>query len=51
MVLHNVYPTIHMKSVQPFHSKDLIGNSPYYLPYNSDDGSSENLALDQLTIP
>ena len=34
---------------QPF--QDLIGNSPYYLPYSSDDASSENLALDQLIIP
>ena len=26
-------------------------NSPYYLPYNSCDVSSENLILDQLIIP
>ena len=26
-------------------------NSPYYLPYNSCDVSSENLVLDQLIIP
>ena len=36
---------------QPFHSQDLISNSPYYLPYNSYDVSSENLVLDQLIIP
>ena len=35
---------------QPFHSQDLISNSPYYLPYNSY-VSSENLVLDQLIIP
>ena len=29
----------------PFHSQDLISNSPYYLPYNSYDDSSENLVL------
>ena len=36
---------------QPFHSQDLICNSPYYLPYNSFDVSLENLVLDQLIIP
>ena len=36
---------------QPFHSQDLISNSPYYLTYNSYDVSSENLVLDQLIIP
>ena len=36
---------------EPSHSHDLIGNSPYYLPYNSYNGSSENLVLDQLIIP
>ena len=35
----------------PFHSQDLISNSPYYLPYSSYDVSSENLVLDQLRIP
>ena len=35
----------------PFHFQDLISNSPYYLPYNSYDVSSENLVLDQLIIP
>ena len=35
----------------PFHSQDLISNSPYYLSYNSYDVSSENLVLDQLRIP
>ena len=34
-----------------FNSQDLISNSPYYLPYNSCDVSSENLVLDQLIIP
>ena len=34
-----------------FHSKDLIGNSPYCLPYNSYDVSLENLVLEQLIIP
>ena len=29
----------------------MISNSPYYLPYNSYDVSSENLVLDQLIIP
>ena len=36
---------------RPFHSQYLISNSPYYLPYNSYDVSSENLVLDQLIIP
>ena len=36
---------------QPFHSQNLISNSPYYLPYNSYDVSLENLVLDQLIIP
>ena len=35
---------------QPFHSQDLISNSPYYKPYNSYDVSLENLVLDQLNI-
>ena len=34
---------------QPFHSQDLISNSPYYLPYNFYDVSLEN--LDQLKVP
>ena len=34
-----------------FHSKDLISNSPYCLPYNSYDVSLENLVLKQLIIP
>ena len=37
-------------SHEPFHSQDLIGNSPYCLPYNSYI-SSENLVLDQLITP
>ena len=32
----------------PFHSQDLIDNSPYYLPYNSYVVNPENLILDQL---
>ena len=46
-------PPPHSYSIQsePSHSHDLIGNSPYYLPYNSYNGSSENLVLDQLIIP
>ena len=35
----------------PFNSQDLISNSPYCLPYNSYNVSSENLVLDQLIIP
>ena len=34
-----------------FHSKDLICNFPYCLPYNSYDVSLENLVLEQLIIP
>ena len=37
-----------MKAYNP--SQDLIGNSPYCLPYNSYDIRSENLVLDQLII-
>ena len=37
--------------LNPFHSQDLISNSPYCLPYNSYDVSSENLVLDQPIIP
>ena len=37
--------------LKPFHSQDLISNSPFCLPYNSYDVSSENLLLDQLLIP
>ena len=35
---------------QPFHSQDLISNSPYCLPYNGYDGRSENLVLDHIII-
>ena len=35
----------------PFHSQDLISNSPPCLTYNSRDASLENLVLDQLAIP
>ena len=34
----------------PFHSQDLISNSPYDLPYNSYDVHLENLVLDQLHV-
>ena len=37
--------------IKPFNSPDLIGNSPYCLPYSSCDASLENLVLDQLLIP
>ena len=33
-----------------FRSQDFISNSPYCLPYNSYDVSSENLVLDQSVI-
>ena len=34
----------------PFHSQDLISDSPYFVPYNSYDVLSlENLVLNQLT--
>ena len=36
---------------EPFHSQDLISNSPFRLLYNSYDVSSDNLLLDQLLIP
>ena len=35
----------------PFHSQDLISNSPKWLLYNSYDSRSEKLLLDQLKIP
>ena len=35
----------------PFHADDFISNSPYYLLYNFNDVSSENLVLDQTMIP
>ena len=41
---------LHKKSCQPFHSQDLISNSPYSLPYNTYDFSLEKLVLDQLMI-
>ena len=34
-----------------FNSQDLISNSPYCLPYNSCNVSSENLVLDPPIIP
>ena len=38
------------KNSSPFHYQDLISYSPYCLPHNSYDVSSENLVLDQLMI-
>ena len=38
------------KIPSPFHSQDLISNSPYDLPYNSYDFRLENLVLDQLHV-
>ena len=35
----------------PFNTQNLISNSPYCLPYNSYDVSSEKLELDQPLIP
>ena len=35
---------------KPFHFQDLISNSPYCLPYNSYDVSSENVVLNHLII-
>ena len=35
----------------PIHLQDLIGNSPYCLPYNSYDIGLENLILVQKMIP
>ena len=40
-----------VKELTLINSKDLIGNSPYCLPYSSCDVSLENLVLDQLLIP
>ena len=34
-----------------FNTQDLINNSPYCLPYDSYDASSDNLVLDQLANP
>ena len=39
------------QDTKPFHSQDLISNSPYWLLYNSYNFSSDNLLLDQLKIP
>ena len=36
---------------KPFHSHNLIGNSPNCLPFKSYDVGSEKLLLDQLKIP
>ena len=35
---------------KPFHFQDLISNSPYCLPNNSYDVSSENVVLNHLVI-
>ena len=40
-----------LRHAWPFHSQDLISNSPYCLLYSSCGVSSENLVLDQLIIP
>ena len=40
-----------VKELTLINSKDLIGNSPYCLPYSSCGVSLENLVLDQLLIP
>ena len=40
-----------LRHAWPFHSQDLIRNSPYCLLYSSCGVSSENLVLDQLIIP
>ena len=50
---------MHSKDVQcntmelpsPFHSQDLMSNSPCCLSYSSYDDSSENFVLDQLLTP
>ena len=50
---------MHNKDVQcntmelplPFHSQDLVSNSPCCLSYSSYDDSSENFVLDQLLTP
>ena len=36
---------------KPFHFQDLISNSPYCLPNNYYDVSSENVVLNHLIIP
>lgn len=36
---------------EPSHSHNLIGNSAYYLSYNSHDVTLENLVLAQVIIP
>ena len=40
-----------MEFPSPFHSQDLMSNSPCYLSYSSYDDSSENFVLDQLLTP
>lgn len=40
-----------VRILKPFHSKDLISYSPYFLPYNFYDESSGNLVFDQPSIP
>ena len=39
------------KIPSPFHSQDLISNSPYDLPYNSYDVRLENLVLTTCNNP
>ena len=40
-----------IRPFKPFHFQDLICNSPYCLPNNSYDVSSENVVLNHLIIP
>ena len=40
-----------IRPFKPFHFQDLICNSPYCLPNNSYDVSSENVVLNHLVIP
>ena len=47
---NHVYSETLLKIVRSLHSKDLISNSPYCLPYNAYDVRLENLVLDELRI-
>ena len=40
-----------IRPFKPFHFQDLISKSPYCLPNNSYDVSSENVVLNHLIIP
>lgn len=48
--LLNDGPCRFLNRLIPFHSQEVIGNSPDCLPYNSYDVNIENLVLDQLII-